>query len=114
MAEKTIECLSCSGSVTKRFARVFGTNDDEVHACLNCASHEAVVRGAAAVPLEERTQSPTCGDCSGNLSPVRASSQSARSDGNPSLEDLEPLGRGDDGDDEKSALDDSQFAELLG
>lgn len=31
-------CHTCGSFVTRDFARVFGSNDDEVYACLNCAT----------------------------------------------------------------------------
>lgn len=29
-------CLNCGGHVTEQYRRVFGDNDDQVHACPNC------------------------------------------------------------------------------
>jgi DNA-directed RNA polymerase subunit RPC12/RpoP len=46
------ECLACGAQVTPRFARVCGDNNDDVHACPNCASTTAVINGAAARGVE--------------------------------------------------------------
>jgi hypothetical protein len=40
-------CQSCGEPVTERFARVFGDNNDEVHACYDCESYDAITNGAA-------------------------------------------------------------------
>jgi hypothetical protein len=37
----------CGNSVSEQFARVFGDNNDDVHACYSCESYQAVERGAA-------------------------------------------------------------------
>lgn len=42
------QCRSCGAHVTQQFARVFGDNGDEVHACHNCAMAAALMNGAAA------------------------------------------------------------------
>lgn len=41
-------CQNCGNSVTPRFARVFGDNQDVVHRCLDCANFREVQDGAAA------------------------------------------------------------------
>ncbi|MFC7045145.1 hypothetical protein ACFQH6_06695 [Halobacteriaceae archaeon GCM10025711] len=44
-------CNNCGGFVTPDFARVFGSNDDEVYACPDCAPlTEIASDGAAARP----------------------------------------------------------------
>jgi hypothetical protein len=40
-------CLGCGESITERFARVFGDNNDEVHACYDCENYDAITNGAA-------------------------------------------------------------------
>jgi protein-arginine kinase activator protein McsA len=40
-------CQNCGEPVTEHFARVFGDNNNDVHACYSCTSHEAVTQGAA-------------------------------------------------------------------
>lgn len=40
-------CLNCGNHITPEFARVFGDNDDDVHACLECADSNAELRYAA-------------------------------------------------------------------
>ena len=39
------ECQNCGEFVTREFAKVFGTNDDEVHGCLDCLGGTAVKNG---------------------------------------------------------------------
>lgn len=42
-------CHNCGRFVTPAFARVFGSNEDEVHLCFDCApSRELLEAGAAA------------------------------------------------------------------
>ena len=40
-------CQNCDEPVNEHFARVFGDNNNDVHACYNCTSHQAVTQGAA-------------------------------------------------------------------
>lgn len=40
-------CKHCESYVSHKFLRVFGDNDNEVHACLNCTSMRELVQGAA-------------------------------------------------------------------
>jgi hypothetical protein len=40
-------CNACGGQVTDRFARVFGTNEDEVYACPNCTTMTDIMRHGA-------------------------------------------------------------------
>lgn len=42
------ECKNCGSEVTDSFARVFGTNTNEVLACPECASMRAIMEGGAA------------------------------------------------------------------
>ncbi len=42
-----LHCQNCGESVSEHFARVFGDNNNDVHACYSCTSHEAVTQGAA-------------------------------------------------------------------
>lgn len=46
-------CLNCKSHVDVDFARVFGDNENNVFACLNCAPYAAVRDGAAADPDHE-------------------------------------------------------------
>lgn len=50
-----IDCKNpdCNGQATRAFARVFGTNDDEIYACPECCGKTGWKNGAAA--NEERT-----------------------------------------------------------
>lgn len=43
-------CEGCGEHVTTDFARVFGDNDDRVHACHNCVDQNEILRGAAGDP----------------------------------------------------------------
>ena len=40
-------CQSCGSFVTRDFARVFGNNQNEVYACLECTTSTEVKRGGA-------------------------------------------------------------------
>jgi predicted nucleic acid-binding Zn-ribbon protein len=42
------KCKNCGASVSSKFARVFGNDEDEVFECPTCASFSALVRGRAA------------------------------------------------------------------
>lgn len=44
------ECQRCGAQVSRKFARVFGDNDDTVHACTNCVPDSAILNGAAHNP----------------------------------------------------------------
>lgn len=46
----TNECQTCGSHVTPDFRRVLGDNDDQVHACPNCANGGELMRGAAGDP----------------------------------------------------------------
>ena len=51
-------CLNCESFVTTDFARVFGDQDDEVHACLECSSgSERTGDATAGFDPDERTGS---------------------------------------------------------
>lgn len=41
-------CETCGGVVTDDFARVFGTNQNQVFACPECASMRDIMDGGAA------------------------------------------------------------------
>lgn len=41
-------CETCGGVVTSDFTRVFGTNTNQVFACLECTSMREIMDGAAA------------------------------------------------------------------
>ncbi|MGB9934129.1 DUF7563 family protein [Haloarcula amylolytica] len=43
----SVTCLNCGEPVNAQYARVFGNDDDEVHACRNCATQGAIANGAA-------------------------------------------------------------------
>lgn len=43
-------CLGCDSHVSADFIRVFGTEDGDCWACLDCATLAALRDGAAAVP----------------------------------------------------------------
>lgn len=44
------QCRSCDTYVSADFARVFGDNDDTIHACLNCTTLAALRDGQAVEP----------------------------------------------------------------
>ena len=48
-------CQNCGQPVDAQYARVFGNEDDEVHACTNCSTHRAIARGAAVAPDRDGT-----------------------------------------------------------
>lgn len=43
-----VRCRSCGETVTPRFARVFGDNEDVIHACLMCTTGRELISGFAA------------------------------------------------------------------
>jgi len=43
----SVSCLNCGEPVDAQYARVFGNDDDEVHACRNCSTRGAIANGAA-------------------------------------------------------------------
>lgn len=43
----TVSCQNCGARVSAEYARVFGNDADELHACSNCSTQRAVARGAA-------------------------------------------------------------------
>ncbi|WP_255151313.1 DUF7563 family protein [Halorarius halobius] len=45
-------CETCGGPVTDDFVRVFGTDDGEVFACLDCATMREIAAGGAATGAE--------------------------------------------------------------
>jgi hypothetical protein len=46
-------CANCGAPVTKRFARVYGDNDDTVYGCRSCMQQNEIDRGWAAHPEPE-------------------------------------------------------------
>lgn len=48
----TRRCSACGAFVSRRFRRVFGDNDDEVDACLNCTTVRQLTEGASVVTTE--------------------------------------------------------------
>lgn len=44
------ECLNCGAPVSRRFARVFGDNEDDVYGCPDCCGLNELCEGAAALP----------------------------------------------------------------
>lgn len=42
----TVTCQNCGERVSSEYARVFGNDADELHACSNCSTQRAVARGA--------------------------------------------------------------------
>lgn len=50
------QCQACRASVTATFARVFGNNDDEVHACPSCLTWGDVSNCAATSPAADGTR----------------------------------------------------------
>lgn len=51
-------CKNCGSQVTDSFARVFGTNANEVLACPECASMRAIMEGGAAALESEPVATP--------------------------------------------------------
>lgn len=45
--KQTNRCQNCNSFISSRFARVFGNNDDQVTACLNCANLHVLRDGDA-------------------------------------------------------------------
>lgn len=43
----SVTCQNCGQQVDAQYARVFGNEDGEVHACTSCSTHRAIARGAA-------------------------------------------------------------------
>ena len=43
----TVTCQNCGERVSSEYARVFGNDSNELHACSNCSTQRAVARGAA-------------------------------------------------------------------
>ncbi|MFC7134023.1 MULTISPECIES: DUF7563 family protein [Salinibaculum] len=41
----TNQCNNCNTYVTQQFARVFGDNDNTVHACIECSTLHALREG---------------------------------------------------------------------
>ncbi|MFC7212978.1 hypothetical protein ACFQMM_06620 [Saliphagus sp. GCM10025308] len=49
----TPECLNCGNRVTRQFARVFGDNRDDVHACPDCSTYREM-KTADFIPEDRR------------------------------------------------------------
>jgi len=47
--ETSTRCQNCGSYVTSAFARVFGDNQDHVHACLECSTMRALRTGSGVV-----------------------------------------------------------------
>ncbi len=47
-ADTQRRCQNCGKQVTQQFARVFGDNDDVVHACLECSTFRTLAKTASA------------------------------------------------------------------
>ncbi len=47
------QCLNCGNQVTRQFARVFGDNRDDVHACPDCSTYREM-KTADFIPKEFR------------------------------------------------------------
>jgi hypothetical protein len=43
-------CRSCGSYVTESFARVFGNNDNEIYACIECSSARDLYHGRGTDP----------------------------------------------------------------
>ena len=52
------ECQRCGAHVTSRFKRVFAGDDKEVHGCLGCMTHRAIIGGAATHRTEGADHTP--------------------------------------------------------
>lgn len=52
-------CHNCGSPVTSNFARVFGSNSNEVYACPSCAPYTALMTGIAASPAGEAEEQVT-------------------------------------------------------
>jgi len=50
-----VTCQTCGTGVDAQFARVYGTEDDDVYACLSCSTHRALANGAAIAPDRDGT-----------------------------------------------------------
>ncbi|MGM0592756.1 MAG: DUF7563 family protein [Halobacteriota archaeon] len=46
---QTNRCRNCHSYVSQQFARVFGNNDDEVHACIECSTLHTLREGDGGV-----------------------------------------------------------------
>lgn len=46
-AEPRQQCMNCGQFITRRFARVFGDNEDRVHACIQCSTLNSLREGKA-------------------------------------------------------------------
>lgn len=53
-AETAPRCRNCGAQRTKQFARVFGDNDDVIHACPDCETYRAMKN--AGNPEERESQ----------------------------------------------------------
>jgi DNA-directed RNA polymerase subunit RPC12/RpoP len=47
--DATTRCRNCGSYVTSAFARVFGDNDNQVYACLECSTMRALRTGSGVV-----------------------------------------------------------------
>lgn len=44
-SQASTQCQNCNNYVTPQFARVFGDNDNSVHACIECSTLHALRDG---------------------------------------------------------------------
>jgi hypothetical protein len=44
----TPNCNVCGSTVSHRFAKIFGDNDDEIYGCLECSTKRVLHSGGAA------------------------------------------------------------------
>ena len=47
-------CRNCGAHISEDFARVFGDQSNDVHACMECSCQEHLFAGGAADPTRER------------------------------------------------------------
>jgi hypothetical protein len=52
----SVACQGCGATVSAAYARVFGDQDDALHACPGCTSQAALANGAGAAPDADGTR----------------------------------------------------------
>jgi len=65
-------CESCGSEVSSDYARVFGDNQGQVHACPDCRSQSAVLNGAASDPEREHRVGIESGSKRGEITIMQA------------------------------------------